>query len=104
MANAAYVGIIGAAGTFGTRKVSAPTPWPKDSIPTWKLINNPAGDETIWYSDQGSISWKVPPEKPIRDLRANKIPEVVNDIRDKARKEVAQIARGLENIQARFAH
>jgi hypothetical protein len=32
--NGAYVGIVGPTGALGTRKVSAPTPWPRDSIPT----------------------------------------------------------------------
>ena len=58
--NGAYVGCISRLGIFTTRKVSAPTPWPNDTIPTWMLLRNPLGSEKIWLSDKGDISWKTP--------------------------------------------
>ena len=60
--NGAYVGCINSVGIFTTRKVSAPTPWPNASIPMWKLVRNPLGQENIWVIKKGRLLWDTPKE------------------------------------------
>ena len=82
--NGAYVGCISRLGIFTTRKVSAPTPWPNDTIPTWMLLRNPLGSEKIWLSDKGDTSWTTPKAEETLTFEERSCPEYGKDARSEA--------------------
>ena len=82
--NGAYVGLANGMGLLTTRKVSAPTPWPNDSVPTWRIITNPVGHEKVWVSSEGTVLWNTPKDGDILTFEQRSIPDHSSGIKEKA--------------------